>query len=853
MQYYILVFLTLLSLTSNVFAQTQDTSRLIKPDFMVNTLGGEYGAEQNSPDIAVDGKGNYAIVWRDYRNAVMEIFAQFYDKSGEKLGGNVCVSDNSTYWDPSQPAIAGDPNGGFIVVWAQHEGYLLCQRFNTIGQKTGSNFRINNVIHGDPRLPSIAINNKGSFIVYWWDLYDNYFSRGYYRIFDKQAKGLTGDLTLDYGSARDMKKCAAADSKGNFVVVWATNAGDMYGSVFLQLINENGSKIEFPKLVSRLNEYAFMPSIASTDSGSFMISWLTSISYSQKGTLNIKLFSNSGKFIGPAIKLSEFDYYPAHAVLSNRKDKFTVLYNDTKLRYKVIELDSKTSAIGELKANQFITDITAASDTTGNLYLTSLEHANDNYDLFVDRFDRKFLPTGLKEMVSDDGPASWQENPIVHFNKYGESIVLWSDLRNGRSQLFAQVYDKDFNKAGSNILISDHEKDWRPAVKSLSDGTFVIAYPSLRFAYPTSLNFQKVSRSGEKSGELSHITPTNYPANIKMSINEKDEIFVCWYHYLQTLKFQKFSSDLVPLTDEKRILLSVYSPGLSGFDVSVNKNFKVLATWVSMKGLYPERVRGLIFNENGEAESDTFTIKNLEQINVPEVYNSLDDKNNYIVVINNYGFINMIRRYKSDKVYSFEKTYPATSYIAHHPQIILFQDQRAFVTLRGQQGIKGCWIDDNHRTDREYLLMQLEPNTDLLSAEYEANHTAIFNNKIFFTFQSGKNGGTGYDIWANVREADAVSTDSAPFLPPPNTDVLFNNYPNPFNAGTKIVYEVLAYHKVKLTVYDILGREVRVLVDENQERGVYEVYFDATGLASGIYFCRLDAFSTTIKKMVLVR
>jgi len=59
---------------------------------------------------------------------------------------------------------------------------------------------------------------------------------------------------------------------------------------------------------------------------------------------------------------------------------------------------------------------------------------------------------------------------------------------------------------------------------------------------------------------------------------------------------------------------------------------------------------------------------------------------------------------------------------------------------------------------------------------------------------------------------------------------------------------------VSLTVYDILGREVSMLVSEKKDAGVYEVIFEATGLASGVYFYRLQAGSyVAAKKLLLIR
>ncbi len=84
---------------------------------------------------------------------------------------------------------------------------------------------------------------------------------------------------------------------------------------------------------------------------------------------------------------------------------------------------------------------------------------------------------------------------------------------------------------------------------------------------------------------------------------------------------------------------------------------------------------------------------------------------------------------------------------------------------------------------------------------------------------------------------------------------LYQNYPNPFNPTTTINYSVpVAAGNVTLKIYDLLGREVASLVNENLSSGNYQVKFDASSLVSGFYFYRLQAgsFSET-KKMLLVK
>jgi hypothetical protein len=88
----------------------------------------------------------------------------------------------------------------------------------------------------------------------------------------------------------------------------------------------------------------------------------------------------------------------------------------------------------------------------------------------------------------------------------------------------------------------------------------------------------------------------------------------------------------------------------------------------------------------------------------------------------------------------------------------------------------------------------------------------------------------------------------------PRTFELSQNYPNPFNPSTVISYQLPVVSEVSLKVYDLLGREVATLVNQRQEAGRYQVVFDASRLASGVYFYRLQAGAfVETRKMMVVR
>ncbi|MCK9245229.1 MAG: T9SS type A sorting domain-containing protein [Candidatus Marinimicrobia bacterium] len=83
---------------------------------------------------------------------------------------------------------------------------------------------------------------------------------------------------------------------------------------------------------------------------------------------------------------------------------------------------------------------------------------------------------------------------------------------------------------------------------------------------------------------------------------------------------------------------------------------------------------------------------------------------------------------------------------------------------------------------------------------------------------------------------------------------IHNNYPNPFNPATTLSYEIAEPGLTKITIYDMQGKEVDILLNTNQQPGRYELKFDGSQLSNGIYFCKFaSGINTKIIKMLLVK
>ena len=163
-------------------------------------------------------------------------------------------------------------------------------------------------------------------------------------------------------------------------------------------------------------------------------------------------------------------------------------------------------------------------------------------------------------------------------------------------------------------------------------------------------------------------------------------------------------------------------------------------------------------------------------------------------------------------------------------------------------------------------------------------HVWSINTNVWIRSISGKPGGGVSNMWAAVT-AKKVNDTVKIFLPGgysgtagitnfdvigcgpsipvgisnnnnqiPEVYTLSQNYPNPFNPTTTIKFGLPKAANVKLVIYDIVGREVNVLVNEFKPVGNYTVNFDGSSLASGVYFYKITAGSfTDVKKMVLIK
>ncbi|MBN2088199.1 hypothetical protein JW964_01220, partial [candidate division KSB1 bacterium] len=312
------------------FSNEQITLQQILEDFKVNDNEGEN--DQIAPAIAVDTSGNFMIVWSDLRNGNSDIYAQFYNNDGTKQGTNFRVNDDTGNSAQNEPVVAVDDNSNFVVVWTDTRNGnsdIYAQRYTLNGVKQGTNFQVNdNNMSGLKFSPAIAINGSVNFVVVWvnsqngkYDIYGQQYTSG------GTKQGINFQINDESGGSQ--QPALMIDKIGNFMVVWS---GERLGGldIFAQRYFSNGQKDGANFLISDAANNEVEPDIAADSSGNYVVVWRCNLTvgsniiaqrYAKDGT------QQGGNFlVNDENSYNHVHYAPALAV--DNAGNFVVVWED---------------------------------------------------------------------------------------------------------------------------------------------------------------------------------------------------------------------------------------------------------------------------------------------------------------------------------------------------------------------------------------------------------------------------------------------------------------------------------------------------------------------------------------------
>ncbi|KAB2966651.1 MAG: hypothetical protein F9K18_05280 [Thermoanaerobaculia bacterium] len=224
--------------TTSVQAQRFDHDGVpLGSPFQVNSYT---TANQEYPTVAAGSQGNFVVVWESNGSGgtdqdSLSIQARRFDASGTPLGADFQVNTYTTSWQ-GRVAMAMDGGGNFIVVWTSNgsggtdtsSSSIQAQRFAADGTPQGAQFQVNSYTTGYQANPAVAADSRGNFVVVWqsWGSggTDNDSLSVQGQRFDSLGDPLGGEFQVNsYTTSTQDRAAVATDPLGDFVIVWQSD------------------------------------------------------------------------------------------------------------------------------------------------------------------------------------------------------------------------------------------------------------------------------------------------------------------------------------------------------------------------------------------------------------------------------------------------------------------------------------------------------------------------------------------------------------------------------------------------------------------------------------------------------
>ncbi len=500
-------------------------------------------------------------------------------------------------------------------------------------------------------------------------------------------------------------------------------------------------------------------------------------------------------------------------------------------------------------------------------------------------------------LVNDDTiSGSLWSCPVVAMDALGNFVICWSGCRNNDCGIYAQRYSNSGDALGANFRVSDRGGSL-PSIAMDAAGDFVICWKGCRPGDLGDIYAQRYSSSGDTLGANFRVNDdvgVSYQSFPSIAMDADGDFVICW----NTHPLGWNGSPSAVLGKSQGVMdpyVNVYAQRYSSSGDTLGTNFRVndvetgkqwfssiamdadgdfVICWEDSRNGGKEHIYAQRYSSSGDTLGSNFRVNDDDVETGYKWYPwmAMDADGNFVVCWQdgrNGDWDIYAQRYNSlgdtlganfrvtDDVDSSSQYWPRMAMDGDGDFVICWQDDR-----NGDQDIYAQRYSSSGDTLGTNYLVNQRP--DVANPDQEYPSVALTNARITFTWQDARRS-KGWDIYAKVVtwDWDKVDEPGDDDLGLPKDFTLFQNYPNPFNSATLIRYQLSAVGRprsaVTLKVYNILGEEVRTLVNEEQDPRNYVVVWDGKDsqgkeVASGIYLCRLRCGSLSqIRKMVLLR
>jgi hypothetical protein len=276
-----------------IYAQRYNSNGIAQgTEFRINTTTGD---NQKNPSLAVDSNGNFTVAWESYNQDGFRwgIYAQRYNSNGVRQGSEFLVN-TFTNLNQINSSIAMDSDGDFVITWQSALGIselnqstqdgsgwgIYAQKFNPLGQKQGSEFRVNSFTTNNQFEPSVAMNSIGNFIITWASQSQDGSGLGVYaQRYNSNGESQGSEFLVNsYTTSEQYQPSIAMNSTGDFTITFTSAIRDGSGtSIYAQRFNSDGNLIDSDFRVNSTIAYdQLYPSVGMDSDGDFVITFSSS-------------------------------------------------------------------------------------------------------------------------------------------------------------------------------------------------------------------------------------------------------------------------------------------------------------------------------------------------------------------------------------------------------------------------------------------------------------------------------------------------------------------------------------------------------------------------------------------------
>lgn len=806
-------------------------------------------SSHESPDIAFGQWGTAMVTWADYRDLNWDIYGQIVMPNGTLVGGNFRINDDQGVMSQSAPRVAASRSGWYVVVWTDQRfsNYdIYAQRFDSTGQKLGGNIKIN-TDNGTFRqaFADVATDGAGHFTVVWVDWRNGTYPTNpdiYLSKLDTNMVSLTGNIRLntDVSTRAQREPAISADRLGNIAIVWSdsTASSEESWEISGQMIDVDGETQEANFHANTFSDSAQLRPDVALDGRYRYVTWVDKRNGNFDIYAAVHQYHNPGLIAHPSTMTFMMDKggalppsqgatiqhtgynrldfsatpnvnWLAVTPSSGRSpDSFVVSVITSNLEYgehtgtiQITDIaNPENSAAISIRLRVTPPELTVSSDT---IQFTRIPLSSDSQTI-----DVTILNSGAGTLswqaeetvdwlslssVTGNAPATLHVSATAELLPVGEytaHIILTSSGATNSPDTIVCVMRVD--AAYPVPALTSNYLYLKTAQPSLVDTSLSIVNNGLGVLYWTALvqsSWLSVTPTSGTDSSAIQISLTNFPTLPGLYIDTitiTDTLFQTNTKTAVLVNLYENSNDTVRIED---VSVTAGDTGRTPVSVTLTQSVSRVRLFAQYDSRYLKPESFVLSSENPVAVTNSFQVDSIAHT--------------ISLIIQSTNIDSLI---------------PAGNW------------ELGTISITAKQEVGSTTLA---AVDIDTLY------TDLLTAD---------GRRVAPAFRSGT---------MTIDRTTPVKEDESPLLP--TTVSLEQNYPNPFNLTTVIPFSVPVRGRYRLEIFNILGSSVTTLLDEQLSAGEYAITWNGLLTSgrtapSGIYFYRLKSESGThVRKMVLLK